>query len=805
MNHENWQLLASSWSISPWVAGWLLLTSLLYIRGWLRIRARIHRPADSRFSGLRLTLFQLGLLTVFVAIQSPLDTMASFSLQAHMVQHLLLILLAPPLLLAAAPMLPMIAGLPQQFRTDWLTPVANWSPCRRGLALLFHPLTTWIVFVVMLWSWHAPQAYELALRSTGWHRIEHACFLISALLFWFPVMRPYPFRPKWSTWLLLPYLVLAGIQGTALAGILSFADKVLYAHYAAMPSLFGLSPLVDQSIAGAIMWVPMSITFLVALVCIVGQQFAGSATNHQRKRSPRRSVETTSSILAHLRAEPERLSCQGVAAPHLPAVPPPTISWMNRAFKARSVRRCMQMAMLLLAAAVIVDGFLGPQVAPLNLAGVLPWIHWRGLLVIALVCGGNFFCMVCPFTSIQSIARPMMRRIAARHSKTDASNRPGWRWPGPLRNKWTSIALLLLFFWAYECFALWDRPFATAGITVGFLVAAGILNGCFEGAPFCKFVCPIGQFNFVQSLFSPTSVATVSNSVCAGCTTRDCIAGNNLEVGCQLELFQPKKIGNMDCTYCFDCSDACPHENVALVQVSRGSHLDDDPLRSGVGRLRQRFDIAVLIVLLFSAALVNAAWMTSPVLALEDRLVPLLRFGRMPTLALGMFLALCLVPATLMFVLSKWDLSLQAHAPHRSSWSAIRECIARRAPALIPLGLAMWLAHYTFHLVTTWDSAAAAFRRAFAQLVGRPFDVTPVACACCKADGIAWLLPLEFAFLAVGLCGSFAVLFAIVQRDATSKSAMVRSLSLWSCSLAAYYIACLWVLLQPMQMRGSTG
>ncbi|MFV0446827.1 MAG: cytochrome c oxidase assembly protein [Planctomycetaceae bacterium] len=844
MSEENWQSLASSWEFNPWIIGWLLLCSFVYFQGWIRLNQR-NETRSSPFSTLRLASFHLGLLTICIAIQSPLDAMATFSLRAHMVQHLLLIIAAPLLLLWSWPMLPLISGLPKDFRRNWFTPFANWPPIRQLIARLFHPVSTWLLFVIGLWGWHAPQAYQLALESTTWHRIEHACFLFSAMLFWFPIVRPYPYRPKWTTWLLVPYLVLAGIQGTALSGILTFADDVLYPHYETMPALFGVSPLIDQAMAGALMWVPMSISFLIALVWIVGQQFVEPSQFDLRPSSDRRNSEPRHSghkmrladdagtspyekvgngsdslsrshrtrrvPVANLPAE-QRTSL-AVTSANEPGHPSngsdrlpfhlafPPVHVLSSFFKSAVVRKCFRVVVLLLTVCVVVDGIAGPQVAPLNLAGVLPWIHWRGLLVIALVLGGNFFCMVCPFTALNGMigaAGPSKARQSVGFSKL-------LRWPDQLRTKWLAVGILLLFYWAYECFALWDRPKATSIIIVCFFAGAYLLNRLFREAPFCKYVCPIGQFNFVQSLLSPSTVAVASTSVCSRCSTRDCIIGNEEQSGCQLELFQPAKIGNMDCTYCFDCSDACPHDNVELVQIERGSDLYDDPHRAGIGRLSQRFDIAALIIVLFFAALVNAAWMTSPLLELEDYLVQSTGGSRVIVVTLGMLCVLVLLPAFLMYAIGHTGQQWVKGKITEDANQAIKTYLARRAPILVPLGLSMWLAHYLFHLVTTWDSALIAFQRAFAQLSGRNLEIGPIACACCRADSIAWLLPMEFLFLAVGLCSSFVILFHVTKRESDSRPGFVRSMLMWTVFLATYYAVCLWIVLQPMQMRGAIG
>src|SRR5262249_25609376 len=164
-----------------------------------------------------------------------------------------------------APLSPLLRGLPQPVRAYWVAPLLSAPPLRRLFGRLTHPLTALVLFVAATWVWHAPPVYDLALRSGAWHYLEHACFLGTALVFWYPVVRPYPSRPRWSPWLLLPYLLLADLSNTALCAVLTFSDRVLYPYYAEVPRLGGLSALEDQSAAGVLMWVPGSVAFLLPL------------------------------------------------------------------------------------------------------------------------------------------------------------------------------------------------------------------------------------------------------------------------------------------------------------------------------------------------------------------------------------------------------------------------------------------------------------------------------------------------------------------------------------------------------------
>src|SRR5262249_15423038 len=129
----------------------------------------------------------------------------------------------------------------------------------------------------------------------------------------------------------------------------------------------------------------------------------------------------------------------------------------------------------------------------------------------------------------------------------------------------------------------------------------------------------IGQFNFVNSLVSPFDVRVRSATVCGDCSTRECIRGSTSVPGCETGLFVPRKSGGMDWTPCLGCIQACPHNNIGIVAVTPGAELGRDRLRSGVGRLSRRTDVAVLVLLLVFGAFINAAGMVAPILELEQR------------------------------------------------------------------------------------------------------------------------------------------------------------------------------------------
>src|SRR6185312_16856873 len=217
----------------------------------------------------------------------------------------------------------------------------------------------------------------------------------------------------------------------------------------------------------------------------------------------------------------------------------------------RHVRLAAQLPLFALSAVLILHGLFGPDMAPKNLATLLTWVHYRGVLVLVLLAAGNFFCFACPFL----VARDFARRFF----------HPVWNWPVRLRNKWLAVVLFAGILFAYELFGLWNAPRWTALLIAGYFVAALVVDLLFKHASFCKWVCPIGQFNFLASALSPLEVRIRDAAVCASCRTKDCIAGTPepaassadsssriglplvSQRGCELALFQPMKVGNLDC------------------------------------------------------------------------------------------------------------------------------------------------------------------------------------------------------------------------------------------------------------------
>jgi len=262
---------AEAWpQVEPMLAA-VLVAGAIYAQGW---RA-LSRRTPLRFGRGRLAAFLGGLGVIALAVASPLDALAGQRLSAHMTQHQLLLMVAPPLLWLGAPVAPMLFGLPRWIRRAVAAGLAS-RPVRMIADVIAHPAFGWVSFTVAFWVWHTPRLYELALRSHAWHHLEHACFFATAMLFWRPVILAWPARSPWPRWTMIPYLLVADLQNTVLAAILTFSDRVIYPVYATIPWAGTISALADQSIAGVIMWVPGSLVFLFAAVWLVMGALNGS-------------------------------------------------------------------------------------------------------------------------------------------------------------------------------------------------------------------------------------------------------------------------------------------------------------------------------------------------------------------------------------------------------------------------------------------------------------------------------------------------------------------------------------------------
>src|ERR1700729_1364398 len=437
---------------------------------------------------------------------------------------------------------------------------------------------------------------------------------------------------------------------------------------------------------------------------------------------------------------------------------------LRHLFHWRHLRTVLQIPLLIVSVAMILDGLLGPSLAPNNLATTLSWLHFRGVLVLVLLCAGNFFCLACPFM----LVRQWTRRVFA----------PRFTWPRALRNKWLSVALFVLILFTYELFDLWSSPWWTAWLIVAYFLSVLVVDGFFKHASFCKFVCPIGQFNFVASTLSPFEVKGREQDVCTRCHTKDCIRGRRAPVsdlitirGCELALFQPSKVGNMDCTFCLDCVHACPHDNIGILSRLPASELMIDPIRSGIGYFSRRKDLAALAIIFTFGALLNAFGMVSPVYAVERWLGRILHVSHETPVLGVIFAAFLIVEPVLLLGLAAWLMRAWVGGDRSGRmWTGgqrgLLPLAVRYTYGLVPLGFGMWLAHYCFHFLTGLYTLIPVTQNATASL-GRPFLGEPRWTLTGLPANVVQVV--EIGFLLLGFAGSLMVTYGLAEDDSPDR------------------------------------
>jgi putative membrane protein len=269
--------ILQSWSTPLGLDVALCLTTLVYARGWFRLRSAFPKLLPL----WRCAAFFTGIMFLWLAIGSPLNAFDDALLTVHMLQHLLLMSVAPPLILLGAPQLPLLHGLPQFLARGVVSPILRGSPVKRLGHFVSNPAFCWLAATLALIGWHIPAVFELALRWNWLHELEHASFLGAGLLFWWPVIQPWPSVAQWPRWSIPLYLFCATLPCDALSAFLVFCDRVVYSSYLSAPRVFAWSPLADQQCAAALMWVAVTIILVVPAVIVTMSMLA-----HREEREP---------------------------------------------------------------------------------------------------------------------------------------------------------------------------------------------------------------------------------------------------------------------------------------------------------------------------------------------------------------------------------------------------------------------------------------------------------------------------------------------------------------------------------------
>jgi putative membrane protein len=254
--------LWQAWNLAPPVVLGIALAASTYAVGVGALRRNGHGPGR-----WRVLCFYAGLVVVVGSLVSPLDALSSTLFSAHMVQHLLLILLAAPLLVLGAPVVPVMMAMPRTVRrisrSIERTPVVD-----AASRAVMNPVVVLALHSIALWAWHLPSPYQAAVRDDGLHGLEHVTFVATAMLFWALVIGSRRRRRLGHGPAILLTFVTA-LQSAALGVVLTFASTVLYPVHAGQTEAWGLNALEDQQLAGAIMWIPTGIVYLGVMCALL--------------------------------------------------------------------------------------------------------------------------------------------------------------------------------------------------------------------------------------------------------------------------------------------------------------------------------------------------------------------------------------------------------------------------------------------------------------------------------------------------------------------------------------------------------
>jgi cytochrome c oxidase assembly factor CtaG len=270
--HDLW----TTWELDPLFTVPLVVTAILYGVGTRRLWMRA--GTGGGISRLEALAFSGGWLALAIALVSPLHPLGGVLFSAHMTQHELLMVVAAPLLVLGQPNVAAAWALPRA----WRQPASAWThaPAVAGTwRWLGAPLNAWLVHALLLWTWHLPRLYEAALHSDTVHALQHACFLGSALVFWWVLLRARMHGRGAAVGYLFGAMVVTG----ALGALLTVAPTLWYPSYARTTLAWGLTALDDQQLGGMIMWMPGGASYLLAALWLM----AGALREPARSASAR--------------------------------------------------------------------------------------------------------------------------------------------------------------------------------------------------------------------------------------------------------------------------------------------------------------------------------------------------------------------------------------------------------------------------------------------------------------------------------------------------------------------------------------
>jgi putative membrane protein len=267
------------WEADPAVSVILAAMAALYASGLMRQCKERRLP---RAAVARACAYAAGLLLLALTLLSPLDAWGDQLFAAHMAQHLILMMIAPPLLVLGRPFIVALWALPAPGRR---AAGAWWMHSRRARAVAdaaLGPLAAWLLSSAALWFWHLPQPYSLAFRHSGMHVAEHLSFLLTAILFWRTVIDGPP-TGGLSTAAKMIFVVTFAMESGMLGALLIFAPRVLYSVHSTVPAWSGLTALEDQQLAGILMWTVAGAVD-IGVLCLLFVKLLAQAQRRSERR-----------------------------------------------------------------------------------------------------------------------------------------------------------------------------------------------------------------------------------------------------------------------------------------------------------------------------------------------------------------------------------------------------------------------------------------------------------------------------------------------------------------------------------------
>jgi putative membrane protein len=272
--------ILTEWAPDPLTFVALACLSILYANGVRRLW--LHAGEERVITRARASAGGAGIAALVIALLSPLDAAASALLTIHMVQHLLLVLVAAPLVVIGRMHLALFWSLPFETRRGLGAAWAN-SPRFKWFArFMTAPATAWVLHTVAIWLWHSRSLYDLAANNETWHAVEHVSFFATAVLFSLPVEKLWRSSHGMAEGAAMLYVFASAMQSGALGALLALSGSTWYRSHAASAPAWGLSPLEDQQLAGVLMWGPASVVYLLVLLMLVKLWIARGAGTARR-------------------------------------------------------------------------------------------------------------------------------------------------------------------------------------------------------------------------------------------------------------------------------------------------------------------------------------------------------------------------------------------------------------------------------------------------------------------------------------------------------------------------------------------